>query len=218
MIMLVGFVLKSISFYSITLYSVTRVALAVATLGLLARVIWGKVATQRDFLPLAAVSSALWWTLSGRGNLECEGKFVAASLAAFAIGTLCGFVFSSTTGESDSVGKVRDWLIGGVAALSVAQIASGGHAIRNVLEIFVPKGCPDDLAIVAGMVVVYSVGGFFLMFFNRELLLNILLARGRAQARQEFEKHAEAASAKIVEAYGQNPGLLDWQTTAQQEP
>jgi tetratricopeptide (TPR) repeat protein len=56
------------------------------------------------------------------------------------------------------------------------------------------------------------------MFFNRELILNLLLVKGRVAARDAFEKSAAAAGKKIVEAFGQAPGLLDWQTTAQQEP
>jgi len=199
-------------------YGATRFALAVIALGLLAWTIWGKATTQRDFLPLACILSVLWWVQAGRGELDCESKFVAASLAALAVGTLFGFVFSSTMGESDSVGKVRDWLVGGIAALSVAQVASGGHTVGRVLRIFVPQNRPDDLASVTGMVVVYSVAGFFLMFFNRELILNLLLVKGRRATLDAFEKSAEAAGKKIVEAFGHAPGSLDWQTAAQQQP
>jgi hypothetical protein len=208
----------SMEFGWITVYEVIRFALGLSALGLLAWTVWGRARSQRDFFPLAAVLSVLWWMQAGRGDLESEGKFVAASLAAFAIGTVFGFVFSSTMGESDSVGKVRDWLVGGIAALTVAQVASGGHTVKQVLGLFVPQGRPDDLAIVAGMAVVYSVTGFFLMFFNRELILNLLLVKGRVAARDAFERSAAAAGKKIVEAFGEAPGGLSWQTTAQQQP
>jgi tetratricopeptide (TPR) repeat protein len=210
--------LLSVELGWLTPYTAVRIGLGLIALALLAWTICGKATSQRDFLPLAAVLSVLWWMLAGRGDLESESKFIAVSLSAFAIGTLFGFVFSSTMGESDSVGKVRDWLVGGIAALTVAQVASGGHTVKKLLDVFVPQNHPDDLAAVAGMAVVYAVTGFFLMFFNRELILNLLLVKGRVAARDAFEKSAAAAGKKIVEAFGQAPGVLDWQTTAQQEP
>ena len=215
--MLLAQVWSSWSLSWITPFGAVRVILALIAFALLTRNIWVTATSQREFLPLAGVLSALWWTLASRGNLECEGKFIAASLAALAIGTLCGFVFSSTTGEGESVGKVRDWLVGGIAALSVAQVASGGNGIRKVLGIFVPVDCPDDLAVVAGMAVVYSVGGFFLMFFNRELILNILLTQQRNLVKAEFDKSSKAADKKIVDAVGLTPGVLDWQTSQQED-
>jgi hypothetical protein len=68
--------------------------------------IWRKVSSQRELRPLAAILSALWWAVAGRGEMETAGKFIAVSLAALAVGTLFGFVFSSTVDETDSVGKV----------------------------------------------------------------------------------------------------------------
>jgi tetratricopeptide (TPR) repeat protein len=84
------------------------------------------------------------------------------------------------------------------------------------LGLFVAKECPDDLGVVAGMAVVFFVGGFFLMFFNRELLLNVLLERGRRAALWEFQQSAQTASQKVVDAI-QLPGKLDWESPAQQD-
>jgi len=204
--------------FPVSPYRITLAVLGLAATVLLAWSVWRKASSQRELVPLGAVLSALWWTVAGRGEVESAGKFIAVSLAALAVGTLFGFVFSSTLGEGESVGKVRDWLVGGIAALTIAQAAAGGETVRKLLNIFVPQNHPDDLAAVSGMAVVYFVAGFFLMFFNRELLLNLLLVKGRAAARDAFERSSLAASKKIVEAYGQAPGTLEWQTAAQQEP
>jgi hypothetical protein len=54
----------------LTPYTAVRTGLGLIALALLAWTIWGRATSQRDFLPLAAVLSALWWTLAGGGDLE----------------------------------------------------------------------------------------------------------------------------------------------------
>lgn len=192
--------------------------LTLVSLGMVAKIVLAdKAPPQREILVLAGLWSALWWTVAGHGNQECTAKFVAASLAAFAVGTVAGFLFSSYGDEKESVGKVREWLVGGITALTVAEVAKGSENVKGLLIIFVPKACPDDFGIIAGMTVVFFVGGFFLMFLNRELVLNVLLAKSRAM-RKSIEEKGEAANQALVEALGRMAAEETWETGVQQEP
>jgi tetratricopeptide (TPR) repeat protein len=108
-------------------------------------------------------------------------------LAAFMVGCLVGFLFTSYGEEASTVGKVRDWLIGGITGLTIAKAG----AIKGLLLTFAAGPGPREFALTASAAIVYSVLGFLFMFFQRELILNVMLAQSRAE-RGKLEGSKEA--------------------------
>jgi tetratricopeptide (TPR) repeat protein len=126
---------------------------------------------------------------------------VALSLASFMVGCLAGFLFTSYDEEKETVGKVRDWLIGGITALTITQAKS----IKPLLQNFEVLNKPQELALVMAMAVVYVGVGFFFMFLERELVINILLAAGRAErGRLEGTDHAGHVALQLIQALPAN--------------
>lgn len=126
-----------------------------------------------------ALASVLWWSIAGQRNGQRFVLLVAASLGAFAIGCAAGFLFSSYGDETNTIGKVRDWLIGGITGLTLAKVQSG--ALQRLLTPFCVSGSSSEYALVLSMVVTFTGVGFFFMFFQRELIVNVLLAQSRAE-------------------------------------
>src|SRR5438552_11377766 len=123
--------------------------------------------------------SLLFWRIVGQGVFLRTVLVAALSLASFMVGCLIGFLFTSYGEESATVGKVRDWLIGGITGLTIAKASS----ITAVLTKFqaTHSGDPSswEFGLVLSAAIIYASLGFFFMFFQRELVLNVLLAQGR---------------------------------------
>jgi tetratricopeptide (TPR) repeat protein len=134
-----------------------------------------------------AVVSILWWVIASQHCLWRFVLVVALSLAAFMVGCLVGFLFTSYGEEASSVGKVRDWLIGGITGLTIAKAG----AIKGLLLTFAVGPGPKEFALAASAAIIYSVLGFLFMFFQRELILNVMLAESRAE-RGKLEGSKEA--------------------------
>jgi len=150
-----------------------------------------------------AVFSLAWWGVAAQHLLWRFVLTVAVSLASFMVGCLIGFLFTSYGEEASTVGKVRDWLIGGLAGLTVAKAG----AIKGLLVTFAAGAGPSEFALAVGDSVVYVALGFFFMFFQRELILNVLLAESRAargtvegtrQAGQVAQRLLQALPASIL--------------------
>lgn len=92
------------------------------------------------------------------------------------VGCLIGFLFTSYGEEASTLSKVRDWLIGGITGLTIAKAG----AIKSLLLTFAAGPGPKECAVAVTAAVVYSVLGFLFMIFQRELILNVLLAESRA--------------------------------------
>jgi tetratricopeptide (TPR) repeat protein len=105
---------------------------------------------------------------------------VTLSIASFAIGSMVGFLFTSYGEESGTVGKIRDWLIGGISGVTFAQIIDRESALKRVLASFMTDGA-NDYALVVSAAITYAILGFFFMFLQRELILNVVLAKSRAE-------------------------------------
>jgi tetratricopeptide (TPR) repeat protein len=125
--------------------------------------------------------SVVWWIIAGNKDPGKSVLFAAASLAAFAVGGMAGFVFSSFGEELATFGKIRDWIIAGITGATLVELAEQGGVFRKVLLNFVPSEQPGEFGLTISMAVVYFSLGFFFMFLQRELLLNILLAKSRAE-------------------------------------
>jgi len=106
---------------------------------------------------------------------------VSLSMAAFIVGCAVGFLFTSYGDEANTVGKVRDWLIAGISGVTLSQLFDKDTAFKRLLLAFAAGPGPNEYALVVGTAVVYAGAGFFFMFFQRELIFNILLAKRRAE-------------------------------------
>jgi len=129
------------------------------------------------FWILLLLLSLAWWRIAGQGSSARMVLIMALSLAAFMVGCLVGFLFTSYGEEAGTVGKVRDWLIGGITGLTIAKAA----AIKSLLTTFQATTGNGEFALTVSAAVVYASLGFFFMFLQRELVLNVLLAQGRAE-------------------------------------
>jgi len=127
--------------------------------------------------------------IAGRGSMRELSLFIALSLASFIAGCLVGFLISSYGEETATIGKVRDWLVGGTSALTLANI---GPIKAFLLSVGKAGGDnPTDIAITLSVVLLNLGIGFFFMYFGRELILNVLLARSRAEREKlEGSQHA----------------------------
>jgi tetratricopeptide (TPR) repeat protein len=142
--------------------------------------------TTLTWIAIAVVSVA-WWAIAAQHCLWRFVLVVGLSLAAFMVGCLVGFLFTSYGEEASTVGKVRDWLIGGITGLTIAKAS----AIKALLLTFAAGPGPKEFALAASGAIVYSVLGFLFMFFQRELILNVMLAQSRAE-RGKLEGSNEA--------------------------
>jgi tetratricopeptide (TPR) repeat protein len=141
----------------------------------------GKKPTWRMWAVIFLASIVLL-AITAQPSLERLGLLAALSLASFMVGCLAGFLFTSYGEEKETVGKVKDWLIGGITGLTITQASS----IKSLLGKFAFDDSPHAFAVVAGIAILYVGVGFFFMFLERELVVNIWLAAGRAE-RGRFE-------------------------------
>ena len=131
----------------------------------------------KTWLALAAVS-VIWWFIASEGSLTRGVLLVWLSFAAFMVGALAGFLFSSYGEENTgTLGKVRDWLVGGLTTITIVKAQSIGGSIKTLLTVFAAGAGPIEFAFTAGASIFYAGLGFFFMYFYRELILNILLGR-----------------------------------------
>ncbi len=121
--------------------------------------------------------SLLWWSFESQFEVD---RFILAaglSVASFMVGSLIGFLFSSHIEEADTIGKVRDWVIGGVTTLTIAKAGS----IKATITAFAAGKEADEYAIAFGGAVAYAALGFLFMYFMRELYFNPRLATSRRE-------------------------------------
>jgi tetratricopeptide (TPR) repeat protein len=132
--------------------------------------------TTATWLIIALVSVALW-IIASQGSLRRGVLLVGLSLSSFMVGCLIGFLFTSYGEEIGTVGKVRDWLIGGIAGLTIGK----ADAVKGLLNKFTIGQGDGEFALMASAAIFYVGLGFFFMFFQRELILNVVLAEKRSE-------------------------------------
>jgi hypothetical protein len=126
--------------------------------------------------------SYYWCRFVGQGDNEKMRLVLALIALAFAVGAIFGFLFTSYgEDEKTTIGKVRDWLIGGIVGLGLSQAIEQGGTLKKILQKFQFSQSDNDFALVIGTAVAYVTLGFFFMFFQRELILNVELASRRAE-------------------------------------
>ena len=124
-----------------------------------------------------AVSSLVWWSIASHGSWHRLVLAVSLSLASFMVGSIAGFLFTSYGEETATVGKIRDWLIGGLTGLTIAKAGT----IKALLLLYAAGPEPAEFAFTLGNAILYAGIGFYFMFFQRELIFNVLLAKTRAE-------------------------------------
>lgn len=136
---------------------------------------------------IAGVLSVIWWAVCGQGSVQRGILLACLSLSSFMIGSLVGFLFSSYGEEVGTLGKIRDWLIGAVTALTVLKVDS----LKTLIAIFAGNSAGYEYAYALGNAILFAGLGFYFMYFYREIILNVLLAQSRAQ-RGKLEGSQEA--------------------------
>jgi tetratricopeptide (TPR) repeat protein len=98
------------------------------------------------------------------------------------VGAAAGFLFSSYGEENTGpLGKVRDWLVGGLTTLTIVKARPIADSIKRLLAVFAAGAGPTEFAFTVGAATFYAGLGFFFMYFQRELILNLSLAESRAE-------------------------------------
>lgn len=124
---------------------------------------------------VALILSCGFWILESQGSLSRAVLVISLSCSCFVLGSIAGFLFTSYGEETATVGKIRDWLIGAITGVTIASVAS----IKAILLTFAAGPGPQEFALTIGVSITYAGLGFFFMFFQRELILNVLLAESR---------------------------------------
>lgn len=124
---------------------------------------------------VVSILSLGYWTLESQSSLKRAVLVVALSCSCFLVGSIAGFLFSSYGEETATIGKIRDWLIGTITGATIASVSS----IKAILLTFAAGPGPQEFSLAVGTSITYAGLGFFFMFFQRELILNVLLAQSR---------------------------------------
>jgi tetratricopeptide (TPR) repeat protein len=144
--------------------------------------LWAKNSTALFFFFIVAPVSFYWWQYAAHTSQIPGYLLLGVGTACFMVGCLVGFVFTSYGEETGTIGKVRDWVIGGLAGLTVAQASQGGGFFKNFLAKFTVDAKNDNqFGLVLSLAIVYSSLGFLFMFFQRELVWNPRLAKSRKE-------------------------------------
>jgi len=144
-------------------------------------------------LSLVVVSLGIW-ALVGQLSLWRSVLVIGLSVTSFTIGCLVAFLFTSYGEEAVTVGRVREWLVGGLTGLTIANV----RVIQEILRTFEYGPEPREFAVTVCIAITFAGLGFFYMFFQRELILNVLLAKSRAlRGRLDGTKQAGIATQKL---------------------
>ena len=153
---------------------------------------WMKIA--RWILSIAAI--LVWVGVVGFHHWRRASLLTALAAASFTIGALIGFVFTTYDEESSTIGKVKDWLIASLAAVTLVKLSS----LKFTLYDFTLHHTGPEFALSLSIAVVFAGLGFFYMFFSRELLFNVSLARERAARNQIETSHAGIVTIQLLSA------------------
>jgi hypothetical protein len=96
---------------------------------------------------LIAACSILGWISIGQRSVSRLILIATLSLASFMVGCLVAFLFTSYGEESATVGKIRDWLIGGLTGVTIVEFSR----IKALLLTFAVGPGSAEFALVAGV-------------------------------------------------------------------
>jgi hypothetical protein len=99
---------------------------------------------------VAVLISIGWLSLASQHSQMRFVLLTGLSLTSFAIGCLVAFLFTSYGEEIGTIGKIRDWFIGGITGLTIAKAAS----IKSLILTFAAGPGPGEFALVVSSSVV----------------------------------------------------------------
>jgi tetratricopeptide (TPR) repeat protein len=131
---------------------------------------------------IVAVLTVIWCFWLGAWKVEKTSLALATSSAAFAVGSLVGFIFTIFGEELEPLGKIRDAMIAlasGIAGVSIAKVGSLGLTLGRIQ--LLGESSSDSQSFSVLFVLVYFVSGFYFMYLMRKLVLNPALAKSRLE-------------------------------------
>lgn len=132
----------------------------------------------------------IWCFIAGHTTGGWDLQRTLLLLATDGFGTVLGVFFaffftSSGKEEEATLGKIRDWMLAGFTGAGAAELMEGGGSVKRFLMIFSLGNQQGDFALIVSTVSLGFGVGFFFMFFQRELTLNVLLAKARSLTAKE---------------------------------
>jgi tetratricopeptide (TPR) repeat protein len=142
-----------------------------------------------------ALTTLVWLWVTAQESRQRFVLLLSLALASFMVGTLVGFLLTSYGEETGTIGKVRDWLVGGVVGITVANITP----LKGILLTFCSAPGPIEFALTLSTAIVGGTLGFFFMFFAREFIFNVQLAKKRAErGRVEGTRQAGVVTQELL--------------------
>src|ERR1039458_7992791 len=117
---------------------------------------------QSGYLYALAIVMLIWLSYIGWHHWWRPTLLTSLAAASFFVGSLVGFVFTSYEDESSTIGKVKDWLTGALAGLTIVEF----HSLKSLLLVFALTNSARDFALTISVAIVFVVVGFFFMFFG----------------------------------------------------
>jgi tetratricopeptide (TPR) repeat protein len=134
------------------------------------------------FSILVAILTVVWCIYLGDKNVERVSLALITCSAAFALGSIVGFLFSIFGGEEAPFGKIRNAVIAlasGIAGIGIAKVNEVGAKIGEI-DLF-GKPSEQNAWFSALFVITYAVAGFYFMYLLRLLVLNPALAKSQKE-------------------------------------
>jgi tetratricopeptide (TPR) repeat protein len=132
------------------------------------------------FSILAAILTLAWCFFLGGWNAERVSMALITCSAAFAIGSLIGFLFTIFGEEVEPFGKIRNAMIAvasGIAGVGIAKVNELGSKLGEI-QLF-GNASQMNSWFSTLFVITYMVAGFYFMYLLRQLVLNPALAKSR---------------------------------------
>lgn len=151
----------------------------------------------------AAAQVAVEEAAAGQGAADAANKihviFVVA-LGAFAMGAVVGFLYSTFGEEETRFKAATDLLNAAVAGFAIGDLTKDDSLIKAALDsLAVAVGLDGNVGLVSATIVSFAVAGFFLLYINKVLVLNLLTAKAAKELRRvTTEAPAEPTEAQLV--------------------
>lgn len=160
------------------------------------------------FSILVAVSTVIWCFFLGGRNVERTSVALVTCCAAFAVGSIFGFLFTIFGDEIGPFGKIQNAVVAvasGIAGIGVAKINDFGRKLGEI-QIFSQRSAIASWFSVL-FALTYALAGFYFMYLFRKLVLNPALAKARTEIdRIELTGNAEDAANEVAKVL--TPGVL----------
>ncbi len=144
---------------------------------------------------------------TGRSQPVVWNIFLVA-IGALAAGSLVGFLYSSFGDENERFKPFFNMFNGIVLGGAVTDMAKGANSLIRTYVWSLAKACgyADGIAIISVVIIAFAVVGFFIMYYNRKLLLNPVTVVADRRVR-ELDERIQQTVAKQAEGTAAEPDL-----------